>query len=184
MKVEKWTSVTGRLFGAFFFFFLGFFLGGLAACSPGLAGATALKTSGWRGREVSALRSRVAAGRGSTLAGAINLVTRKPSGEFGGSATLTTTFLKDKPELAKKYVAAYAKAVDWVRKYPDESRTHLDGFTAIDESLVKEVPLSGFTLYNEFKPSDVEYFQKFFDVFTDRKIFSRRLDVKSLLYTG
>jgi NitT/TauT family transport system substrate-binding protein len=103
---------------------------------------------------------------------------------FGGSATLTTAFLKDKPELAKKYVAAYAKAVDWVRKYPEESRTHLDGFTAIDASLVKEVPLSGFTLYNEFKPSDVEYFQKFFDVFTDRKIFSKRLDVKSMLYTG
>ncbi|MES2716343.1 MAG: ABC transporter substrate-binding protein [Pseudomonadota bacterium] len=103
---------------------------------------------------------------------------------FGGSATLTTSFLKDKPELAKKYVAAYAKAVDWVRKYPEESRTHMDGFTAIDASLVKEVPLSGFTLYNEFKPSDVEYFQKFFDVFTDRKIFSKRLDVKSLLYTG
>lgn len=103
---------------------------------------------------------------------------------FGGSATLTTTFLKDKPELAKKYVAAYAKAVEWVRRNPDESRTHMDGFTAIDESLVKEVPLSGFTLYNEFKPSDVEYFQKFFDVFTERKIFSKRLDVKSLLYTG
>ena len=103
---------------------------------------------------------------------------------FGGSATITTAFIKDKPELAKKYVAAYAKAVDWVRKNPDESRTHMDGFTAIDESLVKEVPLSGFTLYNEFKPADIEYFQKFFDVFTDRKIFSRRLDVKSLLYTG
>ncbi len=103
---------------------------------------------------------------------------------FGGSATLTTTFLKEKPELAKKYVAAYAKAVDWVRKYPEESRTHMDGFTAIDEALVKEVPLSGFTLYNEFKPSDLAYFQKFFDVFTDRKIFSKRLDVQSLLYTA
>lgn len=103
---------------------------------------------------------------------------------FGGSATLTTAFLKEKPELAKKYVAAYAKAVDWVRKYPDESRTHMDGFTAIDETLVNEVPLAGFTLYNEFKPSDVEYFQKFFDVFTERKIFSKRLDVKSLLYTA
>jgi NitT/TauT family transport system substrate-binding protein len=103
---------------------------------------------------------------------------------FGGSATVTTAFLKDKPELAKRYIAAYAKAVDWVRKYPDESRTHLDGFTAIDASLVKEVPLAGFTLYNEFKPSDIDYFQKFYDVFTDRKIFNRRLDVKSLLYTG
>lgn len=103
---------------------------------------------------------------------------------FGGSASVTTAFLKEKPELAKRYIAAYAKCVDWVRKNPDESRTHMDGFTAIDESLVKEVPLAGFTLYNEFKPSDVEYFQKFFDVFTERKIFTRRLDVKSLLYTG
>ncbi|HEX6703445.1 MAG TPA: ABC transporter substrate-binding protein [Albitalea sp.] len=103
---------------------------------------------------------------------------------FGGSASVTSAFLAEKPELARRYIAAYAKAVDWVRKYPDESRTHMDGFTAIDASLVKEVPLAGFTLYNEFKPSDIEYFQKFFDVFTERKIFSRRLDVKSLLYAG
>ena len=103
---------------------------------------------------------------------------------FGGSASVTTAFLKDKPELARRYIAAYAKAVDWVRKNPEESRTHLDGFTAIEEALVKEVPLSGFTLYSEFKPADIEYFQKFYDVFTDRKIFSRRVDVKSLLYAG
>jgi len=103
---------------------------------------------------------------------------------FGGSASVTTAFMKDRPEQAKKYVAAYAKAVDWVRKNPDEARKHMDGFTAIEEALAKEVPLSGFTLYNEFKPSDIEYFQKFFDVFTERKIFSKRLDVKSLLYTG
>lgn len=103
---------------------------------------------------------------------------------FGGSASVTSAFLKDKPELAKRYVAAYAKAVEWVRKNPEEARNHMDGFTAIDASLVKEVPLSGFTLYNEFKASDIEYFQKFFDVFTERKIFSRRLDVKSLLYTA
>ncbi len=103
---------------------------------------------------------------------------------FGGSASVTTVFLKEKPELARRYIAAYAKAVDWVRKNPDESRTHLDGFTAIDESLVKTVPLPGFTMYNEFKPADIEHFQKFFDVFSDRKIFSKKVDVKSLLYTG
>lgn len=103
---------------------------------------------------------------------------------FGGSATVTTTFLKEKPELARRYVAAYAKAVEFVRKDPEAARKSLDGFTAIEEALAKEVPLSGFTLYNEFKPSDVEYFQKFFDVFTDRKIFNKRLDVKSLLYTA
>jgi NitT/TauT family transport system substrate-binding protein len=103
---------------------------------------------------------------------------------FGGSASVTSTFLKDRPEEAKKYVAAYARAVDYVRKNPAESRQHLDGFTSIDPSLVKEVPLSGFTLYNEFSESDIGYFQKFFDVFTERKIFSRAVPVKPLIYTA
>jgi len=103
---------------------------------------------------------------------------------FGGSASVTTAFLKDKPELAKKYVAAYAKSVDWVRKNSEEARNNLDGFTSIDATLVKEVPLPGFTLYSEFKPGDIDHFQKFFDVFTERKIFTKKVDVKSLLYTG
>jgi len=103
---------------------------------------------------------------------------------FGGSASVTATLLKERPADAKKYIAAYAKAVEHVRKNPEESRNHLDGFTSIDASLVKEVPLSGFTLYNEFKPADIDAFQKFFDVFTERKIFSRAVPVKPLLYTA
>jgi len=103
---------------------------------------------------------------------------------FGGSASVTSNFLKDQPELAKKYIAAYARSVDFVRKNPAQVRQHLDGFTSIDPSLVKEVPLSGFTLYNEFTEADIGYFQKFFDVFTERKIFSRRVPVKPLIYTA
>ena len=103
---------------------------------------------------------------------------------FGGSASVTTTFLKDRPADARKYIAAYARAVDFVRKNPAEVRKHIDGFTAIDPSLVQEVPLAGFTLYNEFTASDLGYFQKFFDIFTERKIFSRALPVKPLIYVG
>jgi NitT/TauT family transport system substrate-binding protein len=103
---------------------------------------------------------------------------------FGGSASVTTVFMKERPDEMKKYVAAYAKAVDFVRKNPDESRKSLDGFTGIEEALAKEVPLSGFTLYNEFKPADIAAFQQFFDVFTDRKIFTQKLSVQSLIYTG
>jgi NitT/TauT family transport system substrate-binding protein len=103
---------------------------------------------------------------------------------FGGSASVTTSLLTERPADAKAYIAAYAKAVDWVRKNPEEARQYLNGYTAIDTSLVKEVPLSGFTLYNEFKPADIDAFQKFFDVFVDRKIFSRPVPVKPLLYTA
>ena len=103
---------------------------------------------------------------------------------FGGTASLTTSFIKERPGDIKKYISAYAKGVEFVRKNPDQARKSLDGFTSIDESIVKEVPLANFVMYNEFKKSDIEAFQKFFDVFTEKKIFSQTVDVKSLIISG
>ena len=103
---------------------------------------------------------------------------------FGGSASLTTTIIKERPADVKKFITAYTKGVDFIRKNPEESRKSLDGFTAIEESVVKEVPLADFVMFNEFKPSDISYFQKYFDVFTERKIFSKTVDVKSLIYSN
>jgi len=101
---------------------------------------------------------------------------------FGGSASVATTFLAAQPDLAKRYIAAYGEAVEMVRKRPDEVRKYLKGYTGIEEDLAAEVPLPGFTLAHEFKPSDVAFFQKFFDVFTDRGIFTKKLDVGAMLY--
>lgn len=103
---------------------------------------------------------------------------------FGGSASLTTTIIKERPADVKKFITAYTKGVDFIRKNPEESRKSLDGFTAIEEAVVKEVPLADFVMFNEFKPSDISYFQKYFDVFTERKIFSKNVDVKSLIYSN
>ena len=103
---------------------------------------------------------------------------------FGGSASLTTNLIKERSNDVKKYLLAYAKGVDFVRKNPEESRKSLDGFTAIDEAVVKEVPLANFVMFNEFKSADIAYFQKYFDIFTERKIFSKIVDVKSLIYSG
>ncbi|MEJ1158495.1 ABC transporter substrate-binding protein [Prosthecomicrobium sp. N25] len=101
---------------------------------------------------------------------------------FGGSASVTTAFLSAQPALAKAYIAAYGDAVRLVRDKPDEARKFLSGYTSIEPELVGEVPLPGFTLYNEFSPSDIGYFQKFFDVFTDRGIFTRKVDLPGILY--
>ena len=37
----------------------------------------------------------------------------------------------------------------------------MKGYTAIEGLLTSEVPLASYMLYNEFKPADVAYFQKF-----------------------
>jgi len=102
----------------------------------------------------------------------------------GGSATLTNEFIKKYPDAAKKYMAAYLKGVEFVRTKPDEARQFMKGYTAIEGPLTSEVPLAAYMAYNEFKPADVAYFQKFFDLFTEKGIFEKKLVVADLIYKG
>jgi len=103
---------------------------------------------------------------------------------FGGSAALTSSFLKKYPEDSKKYIAAYAKGVTYVRTKAVEARQYLKGYTAIEGPLTGEVPLAAYTMFNEFTPADIGHFQKFFDLFTERGVFATRLMVDSMLYKG
>ncbi len=103
---------------------------------------------------------------------------------FGGSASLTAEFVKNHPVETKKFVTAYAKGVALVRTNATEARQYLKGYTAIEGALTSEVPLAAYTLYNEFTPKDIGYFQKFFDLFSDKGIFPSRLMVDTMLYKG
>ena len=100
----------------------------------------------------------------------------------GGAASLTTEFIKKNPEVAKKFIAAYTRGVELVRTQPAEARQYMKGYTAIEGALTAEVPLASYMLYNEFKPSDIAYFQKFYDLFTEKGIFDKKVVVDNLLY--
>lgn len=99
----------------------------------------------------------------------------------GGSASLTSEFIKNNPEVAKKYMAAYRKGVDLVRQKPDEARPFRKGYTAIEGALTAEVPMSDYLFSSDFKPADIACFQKFYDLFTEKGIFERKVDVGGLL---
>ena len=100
----------------------------------------------------------------------------------GGAASLTTEFIQKNPEVTKKFIAAYARGVELVRAKPDEARQFMKGYTAIEGPLTAQVPLASYLLYNEFKPSDIAYFQKFYDLFSDKGIFEKKVPVEPLLY--
>ena len=102
----------------------------------------------------------------------------------GGAASLTTEFIKKYPAEAKRFIAAYARGIELVRSKPDEARQYMKGYTAIDGPLTGEVPLASYMLYNEFKASDIAYFQKFYDLFTDKSIFDKRVLVEPMLFKG
>src|SRR5882672_9135153 len=101
---------------------------------------------------------------------------------FGGSASLSSAFIEKYPAEAKKFVAAYARGVALVRAKPERARQYMKGYTAIEGPLTSEVPLAAYTMYNEFTPADIANFQKFFDLFADKGIFTSRLMVDSMIY--
>jgi len=103
---------------------------------------------------------------------------------FGGSASLTSAFIKKHPEEAKKFITAYGRGVTHVRTKAAEARQHLKGYTPIEGPLTGEVPLAAYTMHNEFTPADIGHFQKFFDLFSEKGIFTSRLMVDSMLYKG
>lgn len=102
----------------------------------------------------------------------------------GGSASLTTEFIKNHPDVTRRFIAAYKRGVDLVKTKPAEARPFLKGYTAIEGALTNEVPMADYMMSSEFKASDIGHFQKFFDLFTDKGIFSRKVDVAGLLYKG
>jgi NitT/TauT family transport system substrate-binding protein len=103
---------------------------------------------------------------------------------FGGVGSLTASFIKKHPEETKKFVTAYARGVNYVRSKSVEARQYLKGYTAIEGALTSEVPLTGYTMYNEFTASDIAYYQKFHDLFTEKGVLASRLMVESMLYKG
>jgi NitT/TauT family transport system substrate-binding protein len=100
----------------------------------------------------------------------------------GGSASLTTEFIQKNPELTKRYIAAYKRGVDLVKTAPAEARPSLKGYTAIEGDLTNEVPISDYLMATDFTASDTAYFQKFFDLFLDKGIFSRKITIENILY--
>ena len=100
----------------------------------------------------------------------------------GGAASLTTEFLKKYPAESARYIAAYTRGIELVRSQPDEARKYMKGYTAIEGPLAGEVPLASYMLHNEFKASDVAYFQKFYDLFTEKGIFEKKIAVAPLLF--
>jgi NitT/TauT family transport system substrate-binding protein len=103
---------------------------------------------------------------------------------YGGSATLTSEFIAKYPDVAKLYVATYAKGVKIVKEHAADVRKYLKGYTGIEADLAAEVPMSDYRMSYDFADKDVAAYQQFFDVFTDRGIFTRKIDVAPLMYRG
>ncbi|BDE04978.1 hypothetical protein WPS_02540 [Vulcanimicrobium alpinum] len=103
---------------------------------------------------------------------------------YGGAAVIAAETLKNAPGDVKKYITGMKRGFDEVRKNINAARAVYPAYTTFDVKLAEAIPAISYTLYDEFKPADIRYFQDNFDLFYSEKIFSRKLQVAPMIYRG
>ncbi|MCL4799964.1 MAG: ABC transporter substrate-binding protein [Burkholderiales bacterium] len=95
---------------------------------------------------------------------------------------LSTDFIKNRPDVAKRFAAAWAKAVDFITTNPKEARKHLAKNTFTPDAVVDTVPLVKFTNVKDLTAKDKADFQKFIDFSTSTGTLPEKVDVTKYLH--
>jgi NitT/TauT family transport system substrate-binding protein len=100
---------------------------------------------------------------------------------FVGGCALTTDFIQGRPEVAKRFAAAWAKAVDLINTNPQEARKHLLKNTFTPEDVVDTVPMIRYFMAGDLTAKDKADFQKFIDFSVQTGTLSDKIEVTKFL---
>ena len=95
---------------------------------------------------------------------------------------LTGEFLKERPDVAKRFTQAWGRALADIAKDPSV-RKHLVKNTFTPEAIAPTVPLVNFTMVKDLSAEDKAEFQQFIDFVVDNKVISGKIDVTKYLKT-
>lgn len=95
---------------------------------------------------------------------------------------LTGEFLKDRPDVARRFAQAWDRALADIAK-DDTVRAHLVKNTFTPEAIAPTVPLVKFVMADKLSDGDKAEFQQFIDFVTDNGILSEKVDVNKYLKT-
>lgn len=96
---------------------------------------------------------------------------------FVAGCALTSDFIKSRPEVAKRFAAAWAKAVDFINTNPAEARKHLLTNTFTPPDVVDTVPMIRYYMAGELTPKDIAQFQTFIDFSVQTGTLPEKIDV-------
>lgn len=102
---------------------------------------------------------------------------------FVGGCALTSDFIKSKPDVARRFTAAWHKAMDLINTRPQEARKHLVKNTFTPDDVVDTVPMIRYFAPKDLTQKDLADFQKFIDFSVQTGTLSEKVDVKKYLQT-
>src|SRR5262249_15605553 len=100
---------------------------------------------------------------------------------FAAGCAFTTEFITQRPDAAKRFAAAWAKAIVYIREHPVEARKHLAKNTLTPDNVVDIVPMLGYIMTKDMSPKQLAYLQSFADFGTKIGVVPEKIDVKAYL---
>ncbi|MDB5775473.1 MAG: transporter substrate-binding protein [Herbaspirillum sp.] len=109
-----------------------------------------------------------------------HLLGRKDALAFASGGAVTTKFLTERPAVAARYAAAWARAIKDVNDDP-KVRVYLVKYLNTSGDIAPTVPLPKFVMSRNLRPVDIRDFQKFIDLAVDSGVVKDKVDVKTVL---
>jgi len=100
---------------------------------------------------------------------------------FVGGCALTSEFIKSRPDVARRFAAAWEKAVRFINENPGEARKHLVKNTFTPEDVVETVPMIRYFMAKDLSDKDKADFQKFIDFSVKTGTLEQKVDVTKYL---
>ncbi|MEM9009536.1 MAG: ABC transporter substrate-binding protein [Cyanobacteria bacterium P01_F01_bin.86] len=100
---------------------------------------------------------------------------------YSGAAVLTSKFLTDRPETAKKVVQVIDEATKIANQDFDKVRPIISKYTALEPDQASYVAQPRLRGFNDLDATDLDSYQKFIDVFVSEEVLEQEMAVKDLM---
>jgi NitT/TauT family transport system substrate-binding protein len=107
---------------------------------------------------------------------------RKDALAFAAGAAVTTKFVTERPDVARRYAIAMRKAIETINKDPS-AREALKVNTSVPPELVMQVGVPKFVMVDQVTAQNKADFQKYIDFATAQGVVKGQVDVTKFLVT-
>ena len=100
---------------------------------------------------------------------------------FAAGCAFSSEFINKRPDVARRFAQAWAKALVLIKNDPQEARKHLLKNTMTPESAIDTIPMLGYVMVKDMTPKQIDDLQKFADFGHDIGVVPEKVDVRKYL---
>jgi NitT/TauT family transport system substrate-binding protein len=100
---------------------------------------------------------------------------------FAAGCGITGDFIRNRPDVARRFGLVWRKAITFVNQNPQEARKYLAKNTLTPEDVVETVPMVHYDMAGELSEKQKAEFQQFIDFFAENGTLPQKVDISKYL---